>query len=204
MIYLLPTGSSMLDHPEFYGIMCQPRSRSVPLGMKEGRAWAFDNDCFNGGFNVAQWWTTLQKFWQYKRQCLFVALPDVVGDALATKSLWYQWLPTFRSLGVPLAYVAQNGQGDLAIPEHAAWVFLGGDNEFKLGQEGREVTQRARAAGLKVHMGRVNSERRLRYAKMIGADSVDGTFICFGKDINTPKLNKMMRRVRSEQYLPLY
>ena len=37
-------------------------------------------------------------------------------------------------------------------------------------------------------MGRVNSERRWRYADAIGVDSCDRTFLTFGPDTNLPKL----------------
>lgn len=35
-------------------------------------------------------------------------------------------------------------------------------------------------------MGRVNSERRYRYALAIGCDSADGTYLTFGPDQNLP------------------
>ena len=37
-------------------------------------------------------------------------------------------------------------------------------------------------------MGRVNSLRRLRLAAADGYDSVDGTFLAFGPDVNLPRL----------------
>ena len=194
-MYYLPEGSSMLKHPDWYGCICQPRNRQVPLGVKEGRRWCFDNDCFNGGFKPMPWMSSILKLVPYRRTCDFIVMPDVVGDALATKSLWYKYFPHIKQYKMPLAYVAQNGGGVLDIPEQAKVLFIGGDNEFKLGEEGRICVEKAKARGLRVHMGRVNSLKRLRYAKSIGCDTVDGTYICFGKDINTPKLNHMMEQV---------
>lgn len=185
----------MLHLPYFYGCICQPRNHSVPIGVREGRRWVYDNDCFQGGFKPWPWIRGLEKLLPFRKQCDFVVVPDVVGDAWATKALWYEHVPHMRHLKVPLAYVAQNGQSGLDIPEHASWLFIGGDDEFKLGEEGRECVKRAKERGMKIHMGRVNSLKRLRYAKSIGCDSVDGTFICFGKDINTPKLTWMMHQV---------
>lgn len=192
MLYMLPEGSSMSGHPDFYGCICQPRTRQVPGGVKEGRMWCYDNDCFNGGFDPSAWVRMLTKLLPYRKTCRFVVMPDIVGDAFRTKALWYQWFPMFQSYKLPLAYVAQNGQGELDLPEHASVLFIGGDDSFKLGDEGRICVAKAKERGMWVHMGRVNSLKRLRYAKSIGCDSVDGTYICFGKDINTPKLNEMM------------
>jgi hypothetical protein len=201
MKYLLPTGSSLMDHPDFYGVLAQPRGANLSP-IREGRKWAYDNDCFNGGFNSWQWLATLQKLLPYRRSCLFVVAPDVVGNAVKTKAMWYEWLPALRSMKLPLAFVAQNGQGALDFPEDASWLFVGGDDNFKLGDEGRKCVSRAKEKGMKIHMGRVNSLKRLRYAKSIGCDTVDGTFICFGKDKNTPKLTGMMRTVLHERQLP--
>lgn len=192
---MLPEGSSMEEHPDFYGCICQPRMRQVPRGLIEGRMWVYDNDCFNGGFDPAQWARTLVKLLPYRRQCRFVVMPDVVGDSVRTKSLWYQWLPMIQTYKFPLAYVAQNGQSELDLPEHASAMFIGGDDSFKLGEEGRVCVEQAKRRGMWVHMGRVNSLKRLRYAQNLGCDSVDGTYVCFGKDINTPKLTSMMRTV---------
>jgi hypothetical protein len=54
-------------------------------------------------------------------------------------------------------------------------VFIGGDTAWKLGPGGppdRAHRQGARQA--RPH-GRVNTQRRLRYAESVGVDSVDGT-----------------------------
>jgi hypothetical protein len=42
-------------------------------------------------------------------------------------------------------------------------------------------------------MGRVNSERRYRYARAIGCDSVDGTKLVFGPDENLPQVLAWLR-----------
>lgn len=185
----------MLNHPAFYGCICQPQNRQTPLGLKEGRGWIFDNDCFNGGFKPWQWMNTLHRLLPYRKTCRFVVAPDVVGDAWSTKALWYDWMPKLAGMKFPMAFVAQNGQGDLDLPENASALFIGGDDEFKLGEEGRQCVAKAKERGMWVHMGRVNSLKRLRYAKAIDVDSVDGTYICFGKDKNTPKLTEFMEAV---------
>lgn len=54
-------------------------------------------------------------------------------------------------------------------------LFIGGDDEFKMGPAAQELAAAARDRGKWLHVGRVNTLRRLRYCQSIGADSVDGT-----------------------------
>jgi hypothetical protein len=49
--------------------------------------------------------------------------------------------------------------------------------EWKLGAVARTLAAEARQRGKRVHMGRVNSLKRLRYAAAIGCDSADGTYL---------------------------
>lgn len=104
---------------------------------------------------------------------LWVAAPDVVSDAAATDDMWERWAPELLGRGLRPAYVAQNGMR--AIPPNAAAVFIGGDDAFKLGPEGQAAVDAARARALPVHVGRVNSSRRVGLVRRMGADSFDGT-----------------------------
>lgn len=88
--------------------------------------------------------------------------------------------------GYTAAYVAQNGIRFL--PSGPKALFVGGDDAFKLGPEGRKVVALAHRLGWWVHMGRVNSLRRLRYAADLGCHSVDGTYLAFGPNQNLPRL----------------
>lgn len=66
--------------------------------------------------------------------------------------------------------------------------FIGGSDGWKLGPHARALTAEAKRRGKWVHMGRVNSLKRFRYAESIGCDSCDGTYLRFGPDKNLPKL----------------
>jgi hypothetical protein len=72
-------------------------------------------------------------------------------------------------------------------------LFIGGSTEFKLGPVARPYAARRSARGKWLHMGRVNSERRFAYARAIGCDSVDGTFLTFGPETNLPRLLTWLR-----------
>lgn len=74
------------------------------------------------------------------------------------------------------------------LPTETCLVCLGRMREWKLGPVAAAVTAEARRRGVWVHMGRVNSWRRLQYAYSIGCDSADGTYLAFGPDKNLPTL----------------
>ena len=64
-------------------------------------------------------------------------------------------------------------------------LFIGGSTSWKLGPGAAAVAYDAKLRGKWVHMGRVNSLRRMRYAESIGCDSADGTTLRFspGTDV---------------------
>lgn len=68
----------------------------------------------------------------------------------------------------------------------------------------RPVFAEIRRRGLWVHMGRVNSLRRLEIAVDFGCDSVDGNYLGFGPDANLPKLLRWLDVLRDEPRLDLW
>lgn len=155
--------------------------------------WAADNGCFGKGYPGDDAWLA----WLAGMDpagCLFATAPDVVGDAAATLTRSAPFLPQIRALGYPAALVAQDGLEDLEIPwDDFDVLFLGGTTEWKLGAHARALAGEAKARGKRVHMGRVNSERRFRYAVAIGCDSADGTFLTYGPDRRLPDLLAWVR-----------
>lgn len=110
--------------------------------------------------------------------CLFAACPDYVADARKTMQLLLAWGTRMEALGLPLALVIQDGFEDYLDPALLATlaaVFIGGSTEYKLSRAAADVVREAKRLRLWVHMGRVNSLRRLEYAYRLGVDSVDGT-----------------------------
>jgi hypothetical protein len=115
----------------------------------------------------------------------------VVGDAAATLARSVPFLPKIRELGYPAALVAQDGLEDLEVPwDEFDVLFIGGSTDWKLGPAVRELVAEAKRRGKHVHMGRVNSAKRFRYAESIGCDTVDGTYLTFGPSVNLPRLMK--------------
>lgn len=155
----------------------------------EGVMWCADNGCFSDRWDEGKWWQFLERNAFAAGSCSFAVAPDVVGDAAATAVKAAPWLPRMRGLGYPVAWVAQDGQEDVAIPwADVDALFIGGSTGFKLGAVARGVAAEAKRRGKWLHMGRVNSLRRFTYARHVGCDSVDGTFVTFGPDINLPRL----------------
>lgn len=155
--------------------MITPRMGQQPPA---GQRWAADN----GRFSAPQDYTD-EKYlaWLAKmpaESCLFATAPDVVGDAAATLALSAPMFRPIREAGYFVALVAQDGLEDLEIP----WadfdvLFIGGTTAWKLGEACRLIVAEAKRRGRWVHMGRVNSLRRMRYAESIGCDSADGTVL---------------------------
>lgn len=128
--------------------------------------------------------------------CLFAVVPDVVCDAEGTDVMWRRWAPAVARRGYRPAYVAQNGCR--RIPAGAQVVFLGGDDEFKDGPEGRQVAAAAKADGRWLHVGRVNTKERLHMAaRIMRADSVDGTALAHGPDQNLAILRRWLRELEA-------
>jgi len=156
----------------------------------DGVTWVADNSCFGPNYpGDEKWFAWLEKNAYAASHCLFATAPDVVGDAAATMERSRPWLPKIRALGYPVAFVAQDGLEDLEVPwDEFDALFIGGSTEWKLGRHARALVREAKSRGKHVHMGRVNSGSRWRYAEHIGCDSVDGTYLVFGPDENLPKL----------------
>jgi len=162
--------------------------------------WAADNGCFAetyrpGAFKADKWLAWLDC--AGPEHCLWATLPDVVGDPIGTWERSSQYVEAVRSRGFRVSVVLQDGLENLPsiLDEVFAAsddLFIGGSTEWKLGEAAAAITAQAVAAGKPVHMGRVNSLKRLRYAASIGCTSADGTYLNYGRkadrEANTNRL----------------
>lgn len=168
--------------------MVTPRMRQGPPA---GQPWAADNGRFASpeDYTDAGYLQWLARWRPEAARCLFATAPDVVGEAQATLELSLPMLEPIREAGYRVALVAQDGLEHLEVP----WggidtLFLGGSTAWKLGEAAHELAAEARSRGLWVHMGRVNSLRRLRIARAMGCDSVDGTFLRWAPTENRARM----------------
>jgi hypothetical protein len=121
--------------------------------------------------------------------CRFAVAPDAPFDAAATLDESLPWMEKIRELGIPAAFAAQNYCDLYGLPwDEMDVLFLAGDTAWKIGPVAHRLTIEAKERGKWVHMGRVNSLRRLRIAEWFGCDSADGTYLKFGPDINLGRL----------------
>ena len=194
-----------------YEPMVQEMLRSHEIGLmvgldsnlpKAGWIWALDNGCFAKTWSEAKWRYRVSKDLP-RSGCLFAVVPDVVGDHQQTLERFRQYSDFVRDQRYPVAFVAQNG----ADPDVVPWddfdcLFVGGDNEFKMGSMAFRLAVQARELGKWVHVGRVNSLRRLRLWNPF-ADSADGTHISFEPSQGSLRVQKWIRTLRTETRLQL-
>jgi hypothetical protein len=188
VIYL--SGSPISTTPKSIGFMATPIT-GINL-VKDGRPWAGDNGAFTGSFDEDRFFGFLDKMTEYKDTCLFITCPDKLEDPVETTNLYKKYSWQIKELGYPVAFVCQDGQENYEIPECDA-IFIGGSTEWKLGKGADACINAAKERGLWVHVGRVNTRRRIIHFKLRGVDSVDGTCIAFGPDVNIPKIERWMK-----------
>jgi hypothetical protein len=185
-----PEVAAMLDRHEI-GLMCQPLSNAPRAGW----LWAADNGCFAASFNEDRWRRWLEKP-HPKAGCLLATVPDVVGDHSSTMIRWRKLHSYVQSLRYPVAFVAQDG----ATVNNVPWsdmdvLFIGGTTSFKQGFGSGLLAKEARNRGKWVHVGRVNSFKRLSYWSEL-ADSADGTFLAFGPQTNSRRVKEWVESLR--------
>jgi len=174
------------------------------MGNKAPRPqhWGADSGLFSTKgareFNQAKYLTWLST--RDRSNCLFAPAPDVYADWDATLKASRPVLPEIRRRGFKAALILQDG----ATPETVPWgefdvLFIGGTTEFKLSTEAARIARQAHDRGVWVHMGRVNSYKRLAYAASIECDSADGTFLKYGPDQNIPRMQGWFEKLAGYQ-----
>lgn len=212
------------------GLMLQPGNR-YDLQVEKYPCWVGDNGAFTTtkkGFSAEKFREMLRRPMLLKNRgkCLFVVAPDklvvlpdgkVVGDARGTLEQFSDWAKEIRALGYPVAFVAQNGLETML--DEVPWelvdvLFLGGGpdpalataknkrGEWKESAGARACVIRAAAEGKRTHMGRVNGFRRMNIADDWGVDTVDGTYLAFGPDVNLPKLLSWIEKIGAKYAKP--
>lgn len=180
-----------LEADPHVGFLLAPRNSKPPVSWPR----AADNGCFAKDWDEHVWSDWIAGV---DTSVLFAAVPDVVCDWRATRDQWDRYAPDLERFR--RAYVLQDGQpADLVPWTEAAAVFIGGSTRYKLSPDAYRLTREAKERGLWVHMGRVNSLARLRTAHAWGCDSVDGNYIAFGPDINTPRLLAWLRDINNRE-----
>ena len=150
-------------YPGKIGLLYSPDGcRKPPFYMP----YACDNGCFKKWDSVA-FFTMLQRIKLVAHPPLWVVVPDKVGDAEVTLRRWHRYN---KLIEYPLAFACQDGMEPQDVPSKAFACFIGGTTSWKL-----ENAHKFKGVREWLHIGRVSTEKRMRWAKGIGADSIDGT-----------------------------
>lgn len=183
--------------------------------LEPGTTWCADNGIYSNAYpgdgQYLRWLISLPD----PALCRFAVAPDVVANHDATLQRSWPMLRRIREAGLRVALCAQNGATPDDLPwDYFDAVFLAGIvecapcgfvpdvadlpmgtcpeghqlAEWKTGAVAEAIAVEAKARGLWVHMGRVNTRGRVLRAKEMGCDSADGTFLAYGPDVNLPRL----------------
>jgi len=157
----------------------------------------------NGGFTGAKpegFSKILKRYFEFKDQCLFAAVPDKVGDHKETLAMWDAY--NHLADGYKKAFVVQDGFD--GWPSNADAIFLGGSTEFKDSYEAEQIVTTALDCKMHVHIGRVNTYDRFYKFHCLGANTCDGSGISM-YDHMLEKLYKLFKskEVRCQMHLAI-
>lgn len=161
-------------HPSLVrGQLCTPLT-----GYKNwGGEFALDNGAFSG-LDREAWFRLLEKHLPHLQKCLFVTIPDVVGNARRTTELYFLITKDQRTHPYTdrWAFVMQDGHEDMHIDWLSIrWLFIGGTDRFKDSAAAYDIAKTAKALAIPVHVGRVNTLRRYESFAELGCDTCDGS-----------------------------
>lgn len=200
MKYFVSTSSDLdaLGAAPDIGVMTGPRVGGLG-SILSGRPWASDCDALSkDGFCEDRFLQHLERLSAAAATCAFVVVPDVPGCGESTLATFEHACRVYGELEFPLAYCLQDGAEHLELPPCDV-AFLGGTDLWREAV-GAALLERARAEGLRTHVGRVNSERRLRHLSFCHCDSADGTYIGFrGVERGVREVGAWLRAAHDER-----
>jgi hypothetical protein len=225
-ILLLVSGATVTvracaDSPALGHLLTPANGNRLETILATGLPFAIDNAAFSGFdgdayhalvLEIIKWWKTNP---DQRSRLKFIVAPDVVADADETARQFVRWWGLLRwlnEIGMPIAYVLQDGcdprtreQGRTkagGIPwEIISCLFVGGSTDYKMSAAAASVIRQAKASGLWVHVGRVNSYQRLQYFESLGVDSFDGGQFSMFPNTYIPKY---LERLESGRQIGLF
>ena len=198
MVYMTPTSIIAPQYLWAFG-MFETIGSYHDLRKHGFAEWAGDNGRFwpkgtpdnpvNPNWTEAEWLKMLNHYpAEMRPSCRFMLVPDTPYNAHQTLLDFAHYLPAVVERGYPPAIATQNGMKPSGIPwSEIAAVFIGGDDNHKLGREGAAIAVEAHQRGKWVHVGRVNSLRRMT-KHVWWAESVDGTMLARNSGLDRQRL----------------
>lgn len=140
--------------------------------------WFLDNGAYRDWtagveWDSAGWLRDLRSAREFAVRPDFVVAPDLVAGGVESLAVSLRWLETCADMTPYLA--VQDGMSEAEVAEAVgpfAGVFVGGTLDWKL-RTGAAWVDMAHRVGKPCHVGRVGTVRRVRWAREIGADSID-------------------------------
>lgn len=160
-------------YPGLIGHLYSPGGQRGPYPFLP---YALDNGAWPAFKNGREWeedrWRRLLRWAALSGQRpLWVLVPDVVGQRDATIERWSRFAPEVTAFGWRPAFALQDGMTFEDVPTRDCVLFVGGGDVWK------ENAIRPWAAEFpgRIHVGRVNTWRRLWKCFEAGVTSVDGS-----------------------------
>ena len=165
------------------------RTEGFPYAVDNG-AWTAFNQ--KRPFDEVVFATVLKKL---GRGADWVVVPDIVEGGLKSLEFSLSWLPRVLEHSGRALIAVQDGMSESDVSHLLGpyvGLFVGGSTDWKL----RTMSAwglLSRARGCWLHIGRVNSERRIALCALAGAHSFDGTSAT-KFSVNIPRLTRARRR----------
>jgi len=157
--------------------MTSPNWRTPKFGLR----YALDNGAWAAFCTGVAWDSDAYMKWLDRHLSLdtvpdFAICPDIVGDgneSLDHSCFWRTKLP--NSIKWYLAVQDGMSQDDArGVIDKFDGIFVGGTTDWKI-KTGQDWVGLAHSLDLPIHVGRVGSPERMRWAESIGVDSIDST-----------------------------
>lgn len=127
------------------------------------------------GINAASFARGLDAIYRCIDRPEFIVLPDIVAGGLASMEESRRWVHRCRGLA-PLYLAIQDGMEPADVDDKLAGAcagyFIGGTLKWKI-RHGEKWTRAAHERGLRCHIGRMGTPKRIRWGMRINADSID-------------------------------
>ena len=177
-----------------WGLMVSAKGRHRTEGfaryaVDNGAWWAYANKQF---FDERAF---LVVYDQLAAGADFVVLPDIVAGGLRSLEFSLRWRERLGPAPCPLMLAVQDGMqpSDVCGFMPMLGIFVGGTSEWKE-QSLPEWGELARATGAHLHVGRVNTARRVHLCQAASVDSFDGSSVS-RYSINLPLLENARRQL---------
>lgn len=158
-----------------FGILITPENPN-PQGFS---TFAIDNGAWSAFQRGIPWspdkWVPLIE--RLGRDAIWAVAPDIVMGGSASLDRSLSWLPWMAERCSRVLIAVQDGMTDQELAPYLSdrvGIFVGGSTEWKESSLPMWGALKRRV-GCWLHVGRVNTARRIRLCAMSGADSFDGT-----------------------------